>query len=136
MGFQFALIYRSGKFPDYTVLYGFSLFSYFYWGITELFQKHSPEQLIIGETMPFQNYMHGILGCDQISVYEGETIFILLFQKCNSHFFLKETTKISSLETGNVCNFIQGDRFFIMFCNIVQYGIQPVHFFFLMVNIL
>lgn len=136
MGFQFVLIYQSGRFPDYTVLYGFSLFSYLCWGITELFQKHSSEQLIIGEAVSFQNYMHRISGCDQIFVDKRKTIFILIFQKSNAHFFLKETTKISCLETGDVCNLIQGDWFLLMFCNIVQDGIQPVHFFFLMVDIL
>ena len=131
MGFQFVLIYQSGRFPDYTVLYGFSLFSYLCWGITELFQKHSSEQLIIGEAVSFQNYMYRISGCDQIFVDKRKTIFILIFQKCNPHLFLEKTAEISSLEISNTCDLIQRNRPFVILRNIIQHQIQSVQIFFL-----
>ena len=108
-------------------LYSFSLFPYLRRCISEMFQKHPSKQFIIGESMPFQNYMHRISGCDQIFIDEGKSIFILIFQKGNTHFFLKEATEIPGLETGNVCNLVQRDWFPVMFCNIIQDRIKPLH---------
>lgn len=86
--------------------------------------------------MPFQDRMNRIFGCDQIFVDEGEPVFILIFQKGNSHFFLKEAAEIPCLEAGDVCDFVQRDRFFVMFCDIIQNRIKPVHFFLALIDIL
>ena len=69
-------------------LYSSSLFPYLRRCISKMFQKHPSKQFIIGESMPFQNYMHRISGCDQIFIDEGKSIFIMIFQKGNTHFFL------------------------------------------------
>lgn len=86
--------------------------------------------------MSFQNHMHRISGCDQIAVDERQSVFILVFQKSDAHFFLKEATEITGLEAGNVCNLIKRDGFFIMVCNIIQHRIQSSHFFLSLVDIL
>ena len=114
----------------------FSLLPYLRRCISEMFQKHPSKQFIIGESMPFQNYMHRISGCDQIFIDEGKSIFILIFQKGNTHFFLKEAAEISGLEACNVCNLLKRNRFFIMFCNIIQNRIKPVHLLLALVDIL
>lgn len=80
--------------------------------------------------------MNRIFGCDQIFVDEGEPVFILILQKGNSHFFLKEAAEIPCLEAGDVCDFVQRDRFFVMFCDIIQNRIKPVHFFLALIDIL
>ena len=80
--------------------------------------------------MLLQNDMNRISGCDQITINKGKAVFILIFEKCNSHFFLEEAAEISCLETGDFCNLIKGDGFSVMFGNIVQHRFQTVHVFF------
>ena len=94
--------------------------------------EHPAEQLIIGETMPFQDHMHGIFRVDQIFVNKRKSVFILIFQKCNPHLFLEKMEEISSLEISNTCNLIQGNRPFVILRNIIQHQIQPVQIFFLL----
>lgn len=96
----------------------------------------SCETVYVGKSMPFQNHMNRISGRDQIPANEGKPIFILIFQKCNAHFFLEKATEISGLKTGDVCNLVQRDWFLVMFCNIIQYGIKTVHFLLTLVDIL
>ena len=80
--------------------------------------------------MPLQNDMNGISGCDQITINKGKTVFILIFEKCNSHFFLEEAAEVSCLETGDFCDFIQGDGLSVMFGDIVQYRFQTGYILF------
>ena len=80
--------------------------------------------------MPLQNDLNGISGCDQITINKGKAVFILIFEKCNSHFFLEEAAEISCLETGDFCDLIQGDGVFVMFGNIVQYRFQTGYILF------
>ena len=65
--------------------------------------------------MPLQNDMNRISGCDQITINKGKAVFILIFEKCNYLFFPEEAEEISCLETGDFCNFIQGNRLSVMF---------------------
>ena len=92
--------------------------------------EHPSKQLIIGESMAFQNHMHRVFRIDQIFVDKRKSVFILIFQKCNPHLFLEKTAEISSLEISNTCNLIQRNRPFVILRNIIQHQIQPVQIFF------
>ena len=97
----------------------------------EVLLEYPAKQLIIGESMAFQDHMHRVFRIDQIFVDKRKSVFILIFQKCNPHLFLEKTAEISSLEISNTCNLIQGNRPFVILRNIIQHQIQPVQIFFL-----
>ena len=96
----------------------------------EVLLEYPAKQLIIGESMAFQDHMHRVFRIDQIFVDKRKSVFILIFQKCNPHLFLEKTAEISSLEISNTCNLIQRNRPFVILRNIIQHQIQPVQIFF------
>lgn len=98
----------------------------------EVLLEYPAKQLIIGETMSFQDHMYGIFRIDQIFVDKRKSVFILIFQKRNPHLFLKKTTEISGLEISDTCDLIQGNGPLIIFRNIIQYKVQPIQIFFLL----
>ena len=79
--------------------------------------------------MLLQNDMNRISGCDQITINKGKAVFILIFEKCNSHFFLEEAAEISCLETGDFCNLIKGDGLAVKVGYNVQQSFQTFHYF-------
>ena len=69
--------------------------------------KHSPKELIIGKSMAFQDHMNRICRRNQIPVNKRKPIFVLIFQKCNAHAFLKKAAEISGLQISNLGNLRQ-----------------------------
>ena len=98
----------------------------------EVLLEYPAKQLIIGETMSFQDHMYGIFRIDQIFVDKRKSVFILIFQKCTPHLFLEKTAEISGLEISYTCNLIQGNGIAVILRNIIQNKIQPVQIFFLL----
>ena len=69
--------------------------------------KHLPKQLVVRESMDFQNIRNCFVGSNDVFIDPGKTDFVLVFQKGHSHAFLEKTAEIFGLEHCNTGNLLQ-----------------------------
>ena len=115
-----------------SVLGVLSVFPYLGRRTSEMFLKHSSKQLVVGETMPFQYYVNRVFGVYKILVNKRKPVFVLIFQKSNSHFFLEKSAEIAGLQVSDTGNLVQRYGTLIIFGNVIQNKVQPVKIFFLL----
>ena len=99
---------------------------------SKMFLKHPAKQLVVGETMPFQYYVNRVFGVYKILVNKRKPVFVLIFQKSNSHFFLEKSSEIAGLQVSDTGNLVQRYGTLIIFGNVIQDKVQPVKIFFLL----
>ena len=115
-----------------SVLGVLSVFPYLGRRTSEMFLKHPAKQLVVGETMPFQYYVNRVFGVYKILVNKRKPVFVLIFQKSNSHFFLEKSAEIAGLQVSDTGNLVQRYGTLIIFGNVIQNKVQPVKIFFLL----